>query len=95
MREAIIILAVMAALLALTAIKYRRQIVALIGFYKQVQAIRSGLRDGTRRATAKKPLEGIQLVRCERCGKWISEGESTKIGGQNVCIDSCETTARA
>jgi hypothetical protein len=94
MREAIVILIVIAVLLALTAIKYRRQIVTLIGFYKQVQAIRSGLKNAPAGSSANKPLDGIQLVKCERCGKWVSETQSVRNGSRIVCADNCQTAVR-
>jgi hypothetical protein len=86
MREAIVILLVIAVLLALTAIKYRRQIVTLIGFYKQVQAIRSGLKsDGV--PQGQRPLDGIQLIKCDHCGKWVVPDRSTRSAGKVICGD--------
>ena len=94
MREAIVILIVIAVLLALTAIKYRRQIVTLIGFYKQVQAIRLGIKNGPGSSVASKPLEGIQLVKCDRCGKWVSETQSIRNENRVVCTEGCQLTAK-
>ena len=87
MREALVILIVIAVLIALTVIKYRRQIVTLIGFYKQVQAIRSGLKNDPGRSTTNRPLDGIQLVKCEHCGKWVLPNQSTTSTGKVICSD--------
>ena len=94
MREAFVVLIVVAVLLVLTAIKYRRQIVTLIGFYKQVQAVRSELRNKTGSPGANRPLEGIQLVKCECCGKWVSETRSVRYGDRVVCADNCPASVR-
>ena len=91
MREALIILTVVAVLIVLTAIKYRRQIVALIGFYRQLRTLRSGMREGDGRARINNPVDGIQLIKCDRCGKWLPENETTRLNSGTVCAVDCRS----
>jgi hypothetical protein len=91
MREALIILTVAAVLIVLTAIKYRRQIMALIGFYRQLKTIRAGMREPGGRARINDPVDGIQLVKCGRCGKWLPESETTRLSTGSVCTVDCRS----
>ena len=89
MREALVILIAIAILAALTAIKYRRQIVTMIRIYKQFQAVRQGIKGSGERVIREAPNEGIQLVKCERCNKWIPQSEAMTIGGRPICREAC------
>jgi len=91
MKETVFILFVIAVLFALTAIRYRRQIVAFISFYKQLKAVRTNLRNGEREHR-RTEISGIQLVKCSRCGKWIPETEVAANGGRAVCRSACVVT---
>ena len=84
MKEAFFILLVVAVLLGLTAIRYRRQIVGFISFYKQLKAAQTNLRKGGPRSDQPE-VRGIQLVKCAHCGKWVPESE---ISG-SVCRSGC------
>jgi hypothetical protein len=90
MRELIFILFVVAVLLAITAVKYRRQIVTLITIWKQFQAMRAGMPS---RQNAPKPIEperGIKLVNCARCGKWVPENTARRHSNTTfVCVGGC------
>jgi len=88
MKETFFILFVIAVLLGLTAVRYRRQIVAFISFYKQMKAVRTNLREGEP-AGRQTDISGIQLVKCGRCSKWIPETEAERSGGQAVCRSVC------
>lgn len=90
MREFLFILLVVGILLALTAVKYRRQIVTLITIWKQFQAARVRLQQATDRPKPIEPDRGIKLVNCARCGKWIPENSARRHSGTTfVCIDGC------
>jgi hypothetical protein len=93
MREAFVILVAVAILAALTAIKYRRQIVSLIGFYRQVQAMREGIKGTGGRTIREAPDHGIQLVKCEGCNRWIPQTSAMVIGGKTFCRDKCRAAA--
>jgi hypothetical protein len=90
MREAVFILAVVLILLALTAVRYRRQIVAIITFWQQFQAARERLQSGTRPPQVHEPDRGIKLVNCARCGKWVPEAEAVRYSSTTfVCVLNC------
>jgi hypothetical protein len=92
MREAVFILAVVFILLALTAIRYRRQIVAIITFWKQFQAARERLRTGApeQQRQVDEPQRGIKLVNCARCGRWVPEAEAVRHSPTTfVCVRNC------
>ena len=94
MREALIILFVVGLLIVLTAIKYRRQIVGLLGFYKTFKVMRESIRDNPTRPVIRDRQEGIELVKCSRCGKWISPSTAANDSGSLVCInETCSTAA--
>ena len=95
MKETAVILVVVATLLALTAIRYRRQIVAIINLYKEVRAVREGLKGSRSGAMTSPPKDGIPLVKCTRCEKWISENDSIRSSDGVVCVKACETPVHA
>jgi hypothetical protein len=92
MREALIIFAVIALLVVLTAIKYRRQIVGLIGFYKTFKSMRDTIREGGNQRIMRDRHDGIELVKCARCGKWVSPSSAESLSGEVVCSEpSCRS----
>jgi hypothetical protein len=93
MREAFVILIAIAILLIFVAIEYRRQIVGVIRFYKQFQAVRRRLAEPVTDNPIRAPQAGIQLVKCERCNKWIPETSSVKVAGKLVCRTECRVAA--
>jgi hypothetical protein len=95
MTKALIILLAVALLVVLTAIRYRRQIVGLISFYRQVKAIRAGISVKGKDAILNDDRTGIRLLKCARCGKWIPKNESRDLGGQTVCSQACSSFAAA
>ncbi len=82
MREFVFILIVIGVLLALTALRYRKQIVGMIGVAK-------ALRDASARDQAGKGrvdrVQAVRLVNCMRCGNWVPEDRASSIGGSIVC----------
>jgi len=90
MRDALFILVVIAILLSLTAIKYRRQIVAMIAFYKQVKAVKSRLDQPGIGRSKVDGERGIQLIKCSRCRKWIPQSEAMGNLSKPVCARGCE-----
>lgn len=87
MKEALIILVVVAVLLGLTALKYRRQITAVLRIYRQLKGIRSG----SSSPQAVDPALGSEtMVCCERCRKWVAEDRAIRFGrGPFFCSKEC------
>lgn len=95
MKEALLILLVLVAFAALTAYRYRRQIMAIFEFWRSVQMIRerSQKRGGE---LPDEPATRGQLVNCPKCGTWVPETEAIRIGRSTFyCSSECvETTAK-
>ncbi len=83
MREALFILAVVAVILILTAIRYRKQISGAIGLAKALkEAQRPAAMTGERKAGA--------LVACSRCGVRVPESKAVSLGsGKYRCDRDC------
>jgi len=88
MREALIILAVLFILLALTAFKYRRQIKTIIGV---TRAIRNAATRGIpQQPRIEEPINSGTLVSCTKCGTWVPENAAIKFGAKTFfCTDTC------
>ena len=91
MREALFILFVIGILLGWTAIRYRRQIVAFIEFYKHLKAAQSRLGEPRAdRPNLDGSSGGIQLIKCSRCQKWIPQSEAKGDVSRPICKSGCE-----
>ncbi len=89
MREAIIILAVLLILLALTAFKYRKQIAAVIGFGRIIREA-TKVKSADQRSRISEPVNSGKLVSCAKCGTWVPEGRAIKFGATTFfCTDAC------
>ncbi|MBK9216055.1 MAG: hypothetical protein IPM59_10730 [Chloracidobacterium sp.] len=83
MREALFILAILGVLLALTAVKYRKQIVGMIGFAR-------ALKEGPRRPVTDAERSAGRLVECARCGIRIPESKAVRLSsGTFRCDREC------
>jgi hypothetical protein len=90
MREAIFILLVFAVVLALTAVRYRRQISAAIGFWKAIKASQKRFREMNDAAGGGKPVGSEDLVNCARCGRWVAGSDAVPYPPTSfVCKDAC------
>lgn len=90
MKEAIFILFIVFALLALSAVRYRRQITTAIRFYKLLRGqVKVPLENPPRVKENIKP-SATELVSCARCGRWVSRSESVRMsGGMILCSIDC------
>ena len=88
MREALFILAVVAVILILTAVRYRKQISGAIGIAKALkEAQRPQAMSGERKAGA--------LVACTQCGIRIPEDKAVPLGGGSYRCDRHCSKVRA
>lgn len=88
MREAFLILIVLAVLLALTALRYRRQIGAVLHIYRTLRSTRVAGRKGGREFPG--PAASGKLARCPKCGTWTDENRSIRIGSDKFyCSAEC------
>ncbi len=84
--EIIFILLVIAVLLGLTAIRYRKQISGIIGFARMLKEAKKGaIQSWDEREPA---WAGVQLVHCAKCGVWVPESKAMKLrDGNSYCSD--------
>jgi hypothetical protein len=90
MKESLFILAVIALLFLFTALKYRRELRSIIEFYKEIKRVRSNIRSQQRPARDLHNNDGIQLIKCERCGKWVPYASVEQGPSRPVCADGCD-----
>lgn len=88
MREAFFILLVLVVILALTAIRYRKQIAGMIGLARMLkQAKRSAQEAKTF------PVDsdvGVQLVNCSKCEIWVPQNRAVKFRDGFICSTTCQ-----
>lgn len=89
MREALIILGVIAMLFALSAFRYRKQLRAAYGVWKAVKDIRAGRLPVAPNGTVEERAGG-KLARCMTCGNWQPESKMRRVGnGPMFCSAEC------
>jgi hypothetical protein len=92
MKEAFVILLVIFALLALTAIRYRRQIVGVIQIWRSLKAMRSQANE--KQVPPATTSSSGALVNCAKCGTWVPEQRAIKLrGGVIYCSTACMETS--
>jgi hypothetical protein len=96
MKEAFVILLVIAILLALTAVKYRRQIVGAIEIWRSMKAFRDQLRQKPEETNSPRPVNAGKLVNCAKCGTWVPEDRAIRLkNGTYFCSSACVESLRA
>ncbi len=94
MREALFILLVLFILLALTAVRYRKQIAGLLSVARMLKeakrAAASGVRDLPNEKAGPKAL-----VNCSECGVWVPETKAIRTGSTVVCSEKCRQSVTA
>ena len=92
MKEAFFILLVIGVLIALTAIRYRRQIVGMIQIWRSLKSMRAQVKE--KQVRPEETISSGTLVNCAKCGTWVPEQRAIKLrGGTVYCSTSCMETA--
>jgi len=92
MREVAFILFVIVILLGLTALRYRKQISALLSFGKMLSDARENAR-GPRTVPAVPEKKG-ELVACTRCGTWTPKNNAIRFDAATYyCSKDCVRAA--
>lgn len=92
MREVLFILIVFAVIAVLTAIRYRRQLMAMLQIYRGLKSMRTQMRD--KQVKPEPEIPAGPLVNCSKCGTWIPEQRAIKLrGGTFYCSSSCLESA--
>ena len=91
MKEAIFILLVFAVIIVLTAIRYRKQIAAMLHIWRSLKAMRQQVRE---KQMPEEKVSAGPLVNCVKCGTWVPENRAIKLrGGTFYCSSACLETA--
>ncbi len=90
MREILFILLIIIVLLALTAWRYRKQILVGVDIWRQFKKMQSQVRDQTSKPIDVPESSNGHLVRCSKCGTWVPENTAVKLAA-NVfyCTTDC------
>jgi ribosomal protein S26 len=89
MKEALFILLVFAVILVLTAIRYRHQIAGVLRIWRSLKAMKQQMSQRSAEVEDKDKFAG-PLVNCAKCGTWVPEQKSIKLGGATVyCSTAC------
>jgi formylmethanofuran dehydrogenase subunit E len=86
MREAFFILFVIVVLLALTAVRYRKQIANVIGVARMLKDVKD---QATTSTTLKGEQPSVQLVSCAKCGVWVPQTKALTKSGKVYCSNDC------
>lgn len=89
MTEWILVLAVILFVFALVAIRYRRQITMGIQLLQMFRKMRAVGKPPPGKPKKQENLKDVQLVRCDRCGKWISPESALKLKANTYCSTAC------
>jgi len=95
MKEAVFIAVVLLILIVLTAIRYRKQLIAVLNIWRMLRSMRqmSPTRDAQISGSTK---SAGPLVNCVKCGNWVPETHAIKLGRAAYCSAECvEKSARA
>lgn len=84
MRETGFILLVLLVILALTAIKYRKQIAGAIGV---ARALRQAREEIARSHQQPRVQTATQLVNCSKCCVWVPQDKAQRRGEVYLCAD--------
>lgn len=88
MKEALFILTVLAVILGLTAVRYRRQIAGMIQIWRSLKSARDQIRQ--RQEPQAVPDKTGNLVNCAKCGTWVPEKTAISLrGGIFYCSTGC------
>jgi hypothetical protein len=92
----IIILALVALLIVIVSVRFRRQIQTAIYLFRMVRKMRAMSRAEMPEADPRTAVaeSADELVRCSKCGKWSSKAGAKRFGTTSFyCSDECMTTA--
>jgi len=84
MKEGFVILVVILILLALTALRYRKQISGVIGVARMLKKVKDSAVAGKQ---IKPEPTSVQLVSCAKCGVWVPQGKAIQRQQAFYCSD--------
>ena len=92
MKEAFFILLIIAVLLGLTAIRYRKQIAAMLHIWRSLKSMRDQVKE--KQVRPQDSIRAGPLVNCAKCGAWVPEQKAIQLrGGTFYCSSACLESA--
>jgi hypothetical protein len=92
MKEAFFILLIIAVLVGLTAIRYRKQIAAVLHIWRSLKSVREQVRE--KQVQPQGSIPAGPLVNCAKCGAWVPEQKAIQLrGGTFYCSSACLESA--
>jgi len=86
----LIILGIVLLVLLLVALRYRKQIFAAYQIWKMFRQMKQAGKPAEKQPTKTENLKEVPLVRCEKCGKWISPDGALKLRQEKYyCSSTC------
>lgn len=77
-------------LILLVVFRYRKQIQTLLQFWKMFRQMRRVGKANQKPIEKREPLKDVPLVRCEKCGTWISPENALKFRSNSIyCSSKC------
>jgi len=92
----LIILGLILLLFAVIALRYRRQIQTALQIWRMFRQMRQASRPQEKKIENRTADKGELLVRCARCGKWVSQDVALNLRSKTIyCSTNCmERAAR-
>ncbi len=86
----LIFLGIILFLFLLVAWRYRKQMLAAYQIWKMFRQMKKVSKPAENQPTKKENLKEVPLVRCEKCGKWISADGALKLRQEKYyCSTTC------
>ena len=87
MKEAAFVLLVVLGLLAVTAVRYRKQIAGILGLARALKDVKDSISQS--RVIGTEAKAGIPLVNCSTCGVWVPQNKGIRIRETYYCSEEC------
>lgn len=94
MKEALVILLVLVLLLALTAVRYRKQIAGVLGVARMLRDAKRAAA-GMHRNLPREDAKAVQLVNCAKCAVWVPQVKAFKVGANFYCSNNCVASSKS
>jgi len=88
MKEIFLILAVLFLVFGMTAIRYRKQIAAVLGMARMLKEAKAAA-ENARRVQAPSAPQTNELVNCSKCGVWVPRNKAVTTGRAIFYCSQC------
>ncbi len=85
----LILLILLAVVVIFLVSRYRRQIQTGIYVFQMFRKMRSMGKAQEKQIEKREESKDVPLVRCAKCGSWIAQDKSMKLGANRYCSTVC------